>query len=128
MPNQFLNTLFVTLGAVLGSNIRFIIYERFKKLNFSKEFSILIINIFSCFCLGLFISILPRIDSYAFSDQLILFISIGLLGSLSTFSTFICDLFNAFFRLQFFSAFKLFFISLILGIISVAFGLVLANQ
>ncbi len=126
--DQFQDILLVSFGAVLGVNFRFIIYEKLKKFFLINDFAILIINTFSSFLLGIFLSIVPRISSYDFSYKLILFFSIGLLGSLSTFSTFVYEICNTFLEFKFFSALRLFFISMFLGIISLAFGLYLGNQ
>ena len=120
--------LLVTFGAILGANIRFLIFKRFEKLNLSKYISVLIINTFSSFMLGLFLSILPKISAYDFSDKLVLFFSIGCLGSLSTFSTFAHDLFEICLKLKFLKAINLFIFSLALGITALAFGLFLGNQ
>ncbi len=117
----------VTLGSVLGANFRFIIYEKLEKLNLRKDFIILIINSFSSFFLGFFISILSHFSSLNFSEKLVLFFSIGFLGSLSTFSTFIYDLFDLVLKLNFFRAFNLLIFSLSLGIVSLAFGFLLGN-
>tara|TARA_Y100001968_G_scaffold208312_1_gene191436 strand:- start:893 stop:1264 length:372 start_codon:yes stop_codon:yes gene_type:complete len=119
--------LLVTLGSVLGANFRFIIYEKLEKLNLRKDFIILIINSFSSFFLGFFISILSHFSSLNFSEKLVLFFSIGFLGSLSTFSTFIYDLFDLVLKLNFFRAFNLLIFSLSLGIVSLAFGFLLGN-
>ena len=118
----------VSFGAFLGANIRFIMYEKFKKINLINDFSILIINTFASFCMGVFLSFLPRINSYEVSHQLVLFFSIGFLGSLSTFSTFVYDLCYVFRKFSFCSALKLFLISIFLGIIFLAFGFFLGNQ
>tara|TARA_B100000579_G_C22675754_1_gene777881 strand:+ start:215 stop:607 length:393 start_codon:yes stop_codon:yes gene_type:complete len=126
--DQFQDILLVCFGALLGVNIRFILFQELKKNILINDFSILIINTFSSFLLGIFLSVLPRISSYDFSYKLVLFFSIGLLGSLSTFSTFVYDLCNTFVEFKFFSALKIFFISMFLGIISLAFGLYLGNQ
>ena len=125
--DQVLDILLVAFGAVFGANIRFLIYKKFQKLDINKYFSIVIINSLASFFLGFFLSILPRISYYHFSYQLTLFFSIGLLGSLSTFSTFVYDLFEIFFKLSFFRALKLFLISFSLGIIAVSVGFVLGN-
>ena len=118
----------ISFGALLGANTRFYIYTKLHKYNLSNELIILIINIFSSFCLGLCMSIMPHISSFKFSYQLGLFFSVGFLGSLSTFSTFINDLFNLFSKSEFFQAFKLFFLSMTIGIISLALGFLLGNQ
>ena len=116
------NFLLVSFGAVFGANIRYIIYKKLEKINLSKNYIILLINTSSSFFLGLFLTILSKNSSLSYSYQLGLFFSIGLLGSLSTFSTFICDLYELFIHLKFYKALKLFIISITLGIISFAIG------
>ena len=117
--------ILIAFGAVIGASTRFIIYQRLDNINFSKNYIILVINTFSSFLLGLSISISSQISSLSYSYKLGLFFSIGLLGSLSTFSTFIYDLYQLFIQLKFYRAFKLFAISLTLGILSFAFGFLL---
>ena len=119
--------LLVSFGAVLGANTRFILFKKFESLNINKHITILTVNTLASFFLGLFISILPRVGSDTFSNQLALFFTIGFLGSLSTFSTFIYDLFDMFLELKIFRAIKLFLISLTYGIIALAFGFFLGK-
>ena len=118
---------FISLGAILGANTRFKIHSKLEKLNIRKDFLILIINTFASFSLGLFLSIIEQLGSISYSYQLILFFSIGFLGSLSTFSSFVCDLFDLCLQLKFARALKLFLISLSFGIIAFTFGLLLGN-
>ena len=125
--DTFQHILLVSIGAVFGVNARFIIYQKLKEININGYFIILAINTFSCFLLGLFISILPKIKSLTFSSQLVLFLSIGFLGSLSTFSAFIYDLFDLSIKFKFFRAFKFFTFSFSLGIIALAIGSLLGN-
>ena len=120
--------LLVSFGAVLGASIRLIIYRNCEKLNFSNNFSVLIINILSCFLLGFCLSILPKMSTYDFSNQLILFCLIGFLGSLSTFSTFVYELFTETLQLNFTRALKIVVSSLSLGIIALALGFFIGNQ
>jgi len=120
--------LFISLGAILGANTRFKIYTKLEKLNLSKDLLILIINTFASFLLGLFLSIFEQFSSFVYSYQLILFFSIGFLGSLSTFSSFVYDLFDLFLQLRFSRVLNLFIISVSLGIIAFAFGFFLGNQ
>ena len=119
--------LLVSFGVLLGVNSRYLIYKILEKTKLRNDLIILIINSFSSFLLGFFLSNITRISSLHFSYQLVLFCSIGFLGGLSTFSTFIYDLFNLFMQYKFSSAIKLFFISLGFGIISIAFGFLLGN-
>ena len=118
---------FISLGAILGANTRFKIHSKLEKLNIRKDFLILIINTFASFSLGLFLSIIEQLGSISYSYQLILFFSIGFLGSLSTFSSFVYDLFDLCLQLKFARAFKLFLISLSLGLIAFTFGFLLGN-
>ena len=122
------DVLMVSFGALFGANIRFVIYKQLEKLNLRKYYFILIINTLASFFLGLFLSILKFINNYSFSYQLVLFVSIGFLGSLSTLSSFVYDLFDCFLKYKFFRAFKLYIFSLYLGLIALAFGSFIANQ
>ena len=120
--------ILVSLGAILGSNTRFKILHNLGILNLRKDFSILIINTFSSFSLGLFLSLVEQFSSFIYSYQLVLFFSIGFLGSLSTFSSFVYDLFELCLKLKFYRALKLFIISVSLGIIAFAFGFLLGQS
>ena len=120
--NNLNNFLLISLGAVFGANTRFIIYKKIEKTKINKNYIILLINSFSSFLLGLFISVSSKSGSFSYSYQLGLFFSIGLLGSLSTFSTFIYDLYDLFVQLKFYIAFKLFLISLMSGLLAFAVG------
>ena len=126
--DTFQNILLVSIGAVFGVNARFIIYQKLKEININGYFIILAINTFSCFLLGLFISILPKIKSLTFSSQVAFFILIGFLGSLSTFSTFVYDLFDLCLKSKFCKALKLFSFSFSLGIFALALGSYLGNK
>jgi len=125
--DTFQHILLVSIGAVFGVNARFIIYQKLKEININGYFIILAINTFSCFLLGLFISILPKIKSLTFSSQLALFFLIGFLGSLSTFSTFVYDLFDLCMKFKFLTALKIFSFSFSLGIFALALGSSLGN-
>ena len=76
--------LFVSIGAILGANIRFKIHHKLGNLNLDKGFLILIINTFASFGLGLFLALVEQVRAFTYSYKLILFFSIGFFGSLST--------------------------------------------
>ena len=120
--DSFQDVILISFGAALGANTRFLIYKKLDQLNLSKNKIILLINISSSFLLGLFLSILSQVGSISYSYQLVLFFSIGLLGSLSTFSTFIYDLYELFVEFKFHLAFKYIIFSLISGILAFAVG------
>ena len=120
--------LLVAIGAIFGSNTRFIIYEKLDRFHFEKDIKILFINCLSSFFLGLFLALSSHLIELSYFDQIGLFFSIGFLGSLSTFSTFIYDLFELSLLLKFNRALIIFGSSLFLGIIFFAFGGSLGNQ
>ena len=107
---------------------RFVIYENLYIPNKSKTLNVLVINTLSSFFLGLFLSILSHFSSYNFSEKLVLFFSIGFLGSLSSFSSFVYDLFNLCLQFKFSRALQLFILSSSLGIIAFVFGLKLLGN
>ena len=117
--------LLITIGSILGANTRFIIYKQLEKKKLNKNYIILVINIFSSFLLGLFLSVLSQNSSLRYSYQLGIFFLIGLLGSLSTFSTFIYDVYDLLKKFKFYRAFKLLIISLTLGILFFSIGFLL---
>jgi len=119
---------FVSLGSILGANTRFEFQNKLEKFHLGNGFVILIINTFASFSLGLFLSILEKFSSFNYSYQLVLFFSIGFLGSLSTFSSFVYELFDLCMQLKFLKALKVSISSVSLGIISFAFGFLLVNQ
>ena len=120
--------LLVAIGSALGANTRFLILKKLEKIKFSKDFFVLLINTFSSFLLGLYFSIMSQISYLKYSYQLGLFVLIGFLGSLSTFSTFIYDLFELLMRFKFHRAFRLLIVSLIVGILACALGFFIGNQ
>ena len=118
---------FVSLGAILGANIRFKIQNQLKYFNLNKHLFILIINTIASFFLGLFLAIIEKFSFFIYSYQLVVFFSIGFLGSLSTFSSYVYDLFDLCSQFKFYRALKLLIISSSLGIIAVALGFLLVN-
>ena len=126
--NNIKSLLFISLGAILGSNIRFLIYERLGNIFFlRKELRILIINNFASFLLGLSYSISINQAYINYSKNISLLFSIGFLGSLSTFSTFVDDLFDLSFQCNFFKSFKLLIFTISLGLFSLWLGLLIGN-
>ena len=119
--------IFISLGAILGANTRFKIANNLKRTNQNNSFFVLRLNTFSSFSLGLFLSIIDNFNSNIYTYQLVLFFSIGFLGSLSTFSSFIYELFDLCLKFKFWRALNFSIISLSLGIIAFAFGFLLGH-
>tara|TARA_Y100001968_G_scaffold159161_1_gene145552 strand:+ start:2254 stop:2643 length:390 start_codon:yes stop_codon:yes gene_type:complete len=126
--NNIKSLLFISLGAIVGSNIRFLIYERLGNIFFlRKELRILIINNFASFLLGLYYSISINQAYINYSKNISLLFSIGFLGSLSTFSTFVYDLFELSFQRNFFKSVKFLIFTISLGLFSLWLGLLIGN-
>ena len=119
--------ILIAIGALFGVSSRFLIYQKLNEININRKFSIFLINIFSCFFLGFFISISSNVKSLNVSSQLALFFVIGFIGSLSTFSTFIYDLFELCREYKFLEALKLFIFSFSLGTSALALGSLFCN-
>ena len=120
--------LVVSLGSILGTCTRFLMFIKLEKILLKKGYSILTINTFASFCLGFFLSFITDTNAFKLLDKLVLFFVIGFLGSLSSFSTFVYDLFDLWSKNEFASASKLLIISLFLGISSLALGYFLGNK
>ena len=61
--DQLQDILLISFGAILGANTRFELKNNLEKLNLRKDISILIINIFASFCLGLSLSFVEQFNS-----------------------------------------------------------------
>ena len=120
--------LLVCIGAILGANARFILYKKLEKSHLNKEYIVLIINALASFFLGFVFSIINQFSYFNLSNQLVIFLSIGFLGSLSTFSTFVFDLYDLLLRFKFLRAFKLYIFSLGMGVIALALGFFFGTQ
>ena len=123
--DNFKDVILITFGAAIGANTRFVIYKKLYKLKLSKNYITLLINTVSSFFLGLLIS---QVGSIPYSYHVLLFFSIGLLGSLSTFSAFIYELFDLYIQLKFYRLFKLLIISLASGLLAFVAGCLLGIQ
>ena len=122
-----LNYLFIiAAGSLLGANLRFIMLNKFSSINLNKSKRLLFINLLASLILGISLSFNNAINSQIYRETFILFF-IGFSGSLSTFSSFINDLFNLSIKKKYKDAAIIIILSLFLGLISVSFGLFLGN-
>ena len=118
---------FVSLGAIVGSNVRFLMYQRLEKISRNKHFRIFIINNLASFLLGFSYSIFINISSMKYSYELSLIFVIGFLGSMSTFSTFIYDLFEISYDSKYIRLVIIFLLSISFSLISLSIGYLLGN-
>lgn len=107
----------VALGAALGAPARFLIDARFRKIT-DQPFGIFAINVTGSFLIGL---------SLSASEQWHDFIVIGFLGSFTTWSTFMLDLYLGFELKKYKQVAINLSASLIFGLIAAWFGLNIAS-
>ena len=85
----------VSIGAIIGSWFRFKIIYYFERLCKHRFLGTFCVNIIATFFLGLTIALFNSNKIINNQQSLYLFLGIGFLGSLSTFSTFVMDLLNS---------------------------------
>ena len=124
--SQLIYFFIIAAGSVLGANLRFIMLSKFSSINLNKSKRLLFINLLASLILGISLSSSNAINSQIHREIFILFL-IGFSGSLSTFSSFINDLFNLSIKKKYKDAAIIILLSLFLGLISISFGLFLGN-
>jgi len=125
--HKLYDILLVSIGAALGVNTRFIIFKKLQRININKNIVILLINTLACLLFGAFFSALEQLNNLKFSYHIGLFVLIGFLGSLSTFSTFISDLFELLIQNKLLRGLKLFIVTIILGLVAFQLGRLIGN-
>tara|TARA_B110000438_G_scaffold85581_1_gene85060 strand:+ start:4147 stop:4524 length:378 start_codon:yes stop_codon:yes gene_type:complete len=119
---MFLNILFVILGGSLGALSRFTIGTQMDKLfNTTFPIGILFVNLLGCFFIGLIMSAFQ--NKLMINDNLKIFLIVGFLGSLTTFSTFAFDNLNLLTFKHFLYLFINLFFTNFFGIVMVFLGI-----
>ncbi len=123
---QLFNILVISFGSLIGANMRYFMLMKFEYIKLNKVNRTLLINIISCFILGLNWPLFVHENNDIVQELLILFL-FGFIGSLSTFSTFIYDLFELFSKRKIQVGIIVTFLSIFLGLILMSFGFYLGN-
>ena len=90
---MLIKILMILAGGGLGALTRYTLgYQIDKSLNLSFPIGIFCVNLIGCFLIGLLVSLFE--NKFIFSENLKIFLIIGFLGSLTTFSTFALDNYN----------------------------------
>ena len=119
---MLINILLVSLGGALGATLRFTISPQIDKLfNSNFPFGIFAVNIIGCFFIGLLISLFE--NKLMLSENLKIFLIIGFLGSLTTFSTFALDNFNLVNQRNFYFLFLNLILTNFVGLVMVFLGI-----
>jgi len=119
--------LFVGVGGFIGAALRYIISNYTAKA-FGNQFpyGTLIVNVAGCLLIGFILEI--YISSNYISDTMKLFLTTGILGGLTTFSTFSSETIVYFTAGNYISAFLNTALNLFLGFGAVIFGRFLATK
>ena len=90
---MLIKIIMMLAGGGLGAVARYTLGSQIdKNLNLSFPVGIFFVNLLGCFLIGLIVSIFE--NKLIFSENLKIFLIIGFLGSLTTFSTFAFDNYN----------------------------------
>ncbi len=125
--NSFESFFYVSFGALIGANIRFYIYLILKNLSFKIHYATLIINCFASFLFGLFYSFLIHSASINYYYKISLLLLIGCVGSMSTFSAFVYDLFELSMNSNLNRVIKILIFSICFSLLSLFIGYCLGN-
>ena len=123
---QLLKIFLIALGAIIGANIRYFFLRKLEILKYS-EYRLLTINLFSSFILGLLFPFFIKTNLKIDKELIFLFL-FSLIGSLSSFSTFISDFYMLILNNNFKRSSLLILFSIVLGLLFFNFGyLIISN-
>jgi len=90
---MLIKIIMILAGGGLGAVARYTLGSQIdKNLNLSFPVGIFFVNLLGCFFIGLIVSMFE--NKFIFSENLKIFLIVGFLGSLTTFSTFALDNYN----------------------------------
>ena len=124
--SQLINLSIISVGSLFGANLRYIFLTKFHSIRLNKRSRLVLINSIASIILGLALSLNDESNSRMYSELIILFL-IGFSASLSTFSSFINDLFKLSIKKRYKDFLIIIFLSISLGLLSLLLGLLLGS-
>ncbi len=119
--------IFISVGAILGANLRYWIADwAAKKFGSGFPYGTMIINFTGSLLLGFFMTLAA--ERLLVDPKLRLLVTIGFLGSYTTFSTFSYESINLFLKGQLLAGLLNLFGSAFLGLAAVVIGIFLAKS
>ena len=116
----------VAMDAVPGAWLRFRVVNHFEPMVPRKHWGTFGVNVIACFCLGFLVGLEQSCGPA--SSRLLLLLGTGFLGSFSTFSTFMAELFVVLRECRWSEAVLLGGGSVLGGLIAMAMGLAMGAQ
>lgn len=116
-----LSFLYIALGGSVGALSRYLMSTLFV----SGPKGILACNLLGCFLMGIIFSVINA--KFNISKDLINFITIGFLGSFTTFSTFSLNIYQLYLEKELFSLFLYFSLSVFGGVLFLLIGIFLTD-
>ena len=116
----------ISTGSLLGANLRYILITRFCSIKLSKSRRLLLVNLIASVILGASLSLNNKSDIKIYRELVVLFL-FGFTGSLSTFSSFINDLFKLSIKRKYKDILIIIFSSVLLGLLAISLGLLVIN-
>jgi fluoride exporter len=86
--------LWVTAGSALGGLLRYTLTKLTLPIDAGFPYGTVLINIIGCFVIGYFGTLTLHGDKYAVSDNVRLFVMVGICGGFTTFSSFSLQTFD----------------------------------
>jgi len=124
--SQLINLSIISVGSLFGANLRYIFLTKFHSIRLNKRSRLVLINSIASIILGLALSLNDESNSRMYGELIILFL-IGFSASLSTFSSFINDLFKLSIKKRYKDVLIIIFLSISLGLLCILLGLLLGS-
>lgn len=124
--NMFMKVLLIFIGGGIGAALRYFISDWSKRVFTIPVIGTFIVNIIGCFLIGFILGLTVN-KSLEISGNLKLLIIVGLLGGLTTFSTFSLEVFEFLNAGKIASGLLYTGLSVILGLFFTYLGVILSN-
>ena len=119
---MLIKLIMILAGGGLGALARYTLGSQIdKNLNLSFPVGIFFVNLLGCFFIGLIVSMFE--NKFIFSENLKIFLIVGFLGSLTTFSTFALDNYNLMTQKNILLLFANIFLTNTFGLLMVLIGM-----
>ena len=121
------SSLLIISGAIPGALLRMQVSKKLALYTQSKLLGLVILNTVATFLLGFFLAIQPKLDLTSSNQGLYLLLCVGFLGSFSTFSSFIFELYSFSLKHRLIDFYCMALFSIFLGLFSVFLGQYFGN-